>query len=72
MGLAEKMGTLATRMQAVPAALGARADAVLTRLDALEASGTATFSGLEQVVADAEAGVSAAEHAMRQLTNGGG
>ena len=70
MGLAEKMATLAQRAQSVPKALEAKADALLPRLDALEASGGAAFEGLANVVADAEEGVAAAEAAMRLLTNG--
>ena len=71
MSLSEKMATLAARSQAVPKALEARADALLPRLDALEAKGHPAFDGLESVVADAEKGVAAAETAMRLLTNGG-
>lgn len=71
MSLSEKMGTLAVRAKAVPLALEARADALLPRLDALEKTGGAAFAGLEAIAADAEAGVSAAEGALRQLTNGG-
>jgi hypothetical protein len=71
MGLAEKMGRLAERMQSVPKALEAHADALLPRLDALEAKGAPTFEGLASVIADAEKGVAAAEAAMRLLTNGG-
>ena len=64
------MATLAQRAQSVPKALEAKADALLPRLDALEASGGAAFEGLANVVADAEEGVAAAEAAMRLLTNG--
>jgi hypothetical protein len=71
MGLAEKMGRLAERMHSVPKALEAHADALLPRLDALEAKGAPTFEGLAAVIADAEKGVAAAEAAMRLLTNGG-
>ena len=71
MSLAEKMAILAARSQAVPKALEARADALLPRLDALEANGGPVFDGLESVVADAEKGVAAAESAMRLITNGG-
>lgn len=71
MALAEKMAALASRMHAVPKALEARADALTPRLDALEKTGGLTFDGLESVIKDAEAGVSAAESAMRALTNGG-
>lgn len=71
MALAEKMASLASRMHAVPKALEARADALTPRLDALEKTGGLTFDGLESVIRDAEAGVSAAESAMRALTNGG-
>lgn len=71
MSLAEKMAMLAARSQAVPRALEARADALLPRLDALEAKGGPVFDGLEAVMADAEKGVAAAESAMRLLTNGG-
>ena len=67
--LADKMGMLADRMNQVPAALHARADAVVNRLNALEAHGNNTFSGLEAVISDAEAGVTAAEAALAKLTN---
>lgn len=70
MSLAEKMAMLAARSQAVPKALEARADALLPRLDALEKTGEASFSGLESVIVDAEKGVAAAEAAMRLLSNG--
>lgn len=70
MSFAEKMATLAARSQAVPKALEARADALLPRLDALEAKGKPVFDGLESVIADAEKGVAVAESAMRQLSNG--
>lgn len=69
MALADKMGLLADRMKAVPADLHLRADSVLNRLTALEAHGSNTFLALEAVVTDAEAGVSAAEAALSQLTN---
>lgn len=71
MGLAEKMATLASRSKAVPAAIEARVDKLLPRLDALEANGNLHLGGLETMVADAETGVAAAEAALRQLTNGG-
>lgn len=71
MGLADKMAMLAERMHSVPKALEARADALLPRLDALEAKSAPTFDGLDAVLADAEKGVAAAEAAMRLLTNGG-
>ena len=69
MALAEKMGMVADRMKAVPTDLGARADKVLGRLAALEQHGGNTFSALEAIVSDAEAGVSAAEAALTQLSN---
>lgn len=71
MSLADKMARLAERSQAVPAAIEARVDKLLPRLDALEASGNTHVGGLEAVVTDAEKGVAAAEQAMRKLTNGG-
>lgn len=70
MSLADKMATLAARSQAVPKALETRADALLSRLDALEATSGPVFTGLEGVMGDAERGVAAAESAMRQLSNG--
>lgn len=69
MSLAEKMATLAARSQAVPKALEARADALLSRLDSLEAKGVPVFDGLDGVLSDAEKGVAEAEGAMRQLSN---
>jgi hypothetical protein len=71
MSLAEKMKTLASRSQAVPGAIERRVDALLPRIDALEANAGVSLTGLEQVVADAEAGVAATDAAMRQLSNGG-
>lgn len=70
MSLAEKMATLAARSQAVPKALETRADALLSRLDSLEAKGVPVFDGLDGVLSDAEKGVAEAESAMRQLSNG--
>jgi hypothetical protein len=71
MGLASKMALLADRVKSVPAALEAKADALLPRLDALEARGAPAFDDLTAVILDAEKGVAAAEAAMRLLTNGG-
>jgi hypothetical protein len=71
MGLASKMALLADRVKSVPAALEAKADALLPRLDALEARGAPAFDDLAAVILDAEKGVAAAEAAMRLLTNGG-
>ena len=70
MALAEKLGTVADRMKTVPTDLGARADKLLGRLAALEQHGGNTFSALEAVTADAEAGVAAAEAALAHLSAG--
>lgn len=70
MSIQDKFRRLAERSKAVPAKLGERADAVTLRWDALEARGGTAFAGHEAVLADAEQGVTAAEDALNQLTNG--
>lgn len=70
MALADKMKRLSERSTAVPKALEALADTHLARLDALEARGSDSFGKLGEVLNDVEAGISSAEDAMNQLTNG--
>lgn len=71
MALADKMKRLAERSTAVPKSLDAWADEHLAKFDALESRGKEAFGKLGQVMADVESGVSAAEDALNQLTNGG-
>jgi hypothetical protein len=66
----DKFKHLADRARQVPAALSAKADEVLSRLDAVEARGGTAFDKLHGVVNDADQGVAAAEDALNQLTNG--
>lgn len=70
MSLADKMKRLAERTKQVPTTLEAIADDHLSRLDALEQRGTDSFAKLHTVLTDTEAGISAAEDALNQLTNG--
>lgn len=71
MALADKMKRLAERSTSVPKSLDAWADEHLAKFDALENRGKEAFSKLGTVMADVESGVSAAEDALNQLTNGG-
>jgi hypothetical protein len=71
MALADKMKRLAERSTSVPRSLDAWADEHLAKFDALESRGKEAFGKLGQVMADVESGVSAAEDALNQLTNGG-
>jgi len=70
MSLHEKFKRLAERTQTVPRALSDRADKVLGGFDRLEKHGDATLGGLEVVLSAAEAGLSVAEDALNQITNG--
>jgi hypothetical protein len=70
MALAEKAGLLAGRVVTVHGDMAARMDTILNRLAAVEARSGNTFSGMEAIVADAEAGAQTAEAALVKLTNG--
>lgn len=70
MALNDKFKTLATRMRQVPQDLESRADKLSARLDTLQQRGDKAFEGHERFLDGVESGVSAAEDALNQLTNG--
>jgi hypothetical protein len=71
MALNEKFARLAQRANAVPKKLEEQADSLFLRLDAVEQRGAEAFDNMHRVLQDVEAGVTAAEGAVRELSNGG-
>lgn len=68
---ASKLLALAERVPRFTKALEDRADALMARLDKVEAAGAAAFDGHNALLDNMERAVEAAEGAVRQLTNGG-
>jgi hypothetical protein len=65
----ENFAALAEKARAIPRDLNDTANSLHARLNAVSMKGHAAFDKMHSVVADAEAGVAAAEDAVNQLTN---
>lgn len=71
MALRDKFKALADRAKKLPADLEKQADAVSRRLDDLDRRGVNAFGAMHVSLDDVEAGVTATEDLVNQLTNGG-
>lgn len=67
----DKCKLLAARAKQLPADLESTVDAVSAHIDALDKRGTTALATMKSTLVDVEAGVSATEDAVNQLTNGG-
>ena len=69
MHLADKLKALSDGAKSLAADVEAQADAALAKQDAVKTRLANAFSNVQSVIADAEAGVTAVEEAMKGLTN---